>query len=337
MLAAEAGNEASAANLAARLQLAVHAHQIAPGRELRLSLQEGPEYHAIALEQRARDGLDVVGLSEVSSDHARGFHQPAPLLGGASSARNPRSCPPSPRPRRKLGKAALDECRQQSGCADQLVKERRAALCERFADRFRLGRESETTFFLDAPMAGVLAKQQRDRRGAQRRLRARVRRPQATRPLRQVGRSARHRNQRRAREARRTPRPAAASSKPSSCSTTAARPSAPLTWSSAATCCQWRRKPGSRWPRTGSISARRRQRVAMVRASRRRSHHCISTAFGLNRRAGCVPALRVREEPGFPFRSPARAPPFGSRRSRELVVLPLQGKPGVASLHHPFA
>ena len=40
MLAAKAGDETPAADFAARLEPAVHAHQVAPGRKLRLALQQ---------------------------------------------------------------------------------------------------------------------------------------------------------------------------------------------------------------------------------------------------------------------------------------------------------
>src|SRR6185369_852170 len=62
LLAAEAGDETAAANLAPRLQAAIDAHQVAPRGELRLALEHRAEDDAVALEEEAGDVLEGLGL-----------------------------------------------------------------------------------------------------------------------------------------------------------------------------------------------------------------------------------------------------------------------------------
>src|SRR5262249_26743923 len=63
LLAREAGDEAAAANLAARLETAVDAKEIAPRRQpRRLALEHAPEDDAVAAQERACKMLDRGGL-----------------------------------------------------------------------------------------------------------------------------------------------------------------------------------------------------------------------------------------------------------------------------------
>jgi hypothetical protein len=63
LLAGEAGDEAAAADLAARFEAAIDANEIAPLRQpRRLALEQAPADDAVAAQQDARDMLDRVGV-----------------------------------------------------------------------------------------------------------------------------------------------------------------------------------------------------------------------------------------------------------------------------------
>ena len=66
LFARHAGHEPSAADLAPRLEAAIHAGQLAPGRDVRFAGQQPPEDDAVALKQRPRlefdGGLSIAAL-----------------------------------------------------------------------------------------------------------------------------------------------------------------------------------------------------------------------------------------------------------------------------------
>ncbi len=141
LLAAEAGDEAPAADLAARFEAPVDAHQVAPGRQLRLALQHRSEDDAVALEQRACDRLDVIALVRDQQRPApRRLHQSFSFVDRSEQCAQSRKAVGGGNARAcQLRQPALDERRQQAGCFHQLVEERCAALLQRLADcsRFR--------------------------------------------------------------------------------------------------------------------------------------------------------------------------------------------------------
>src|SRR4029077_10023426 len=58
LFAGHAGDEASATNLAPRLEPAIDPRQVAPWRDVRFTRQQAPEDDAVALEERPRLQLD---------------------------------------------------------------------------------------------------------------------------------------------------------------------------------------------------------------------------------------------------------------------------------------
>ena len=65
-----------------RLEAAIDLHDLAPRRQVRLALHEGAEDHAVALEERAGDRLDVARRRFRLEERppARAFHHVAPLV-----------------------------------------------------------------------------------------------------------------------------------------------------------------------------------------------------------------------------------------------------------------
>jgi hypothetical protein len=175
LLAAEAGDKAAAADLAARLQPAIDAHQVTPWRKLRLALQQRAEHDAVALEQRARDRFHVVVPLALEERPAPGrFDQPPALLRGREQrAQTRKAVGGGDSGACQLGEAALYVARQQARSSDQLMEEKRAALLECLAHRLRLGGEVRDGIFLHTPMRCILSLHQRDRRAAERCLGAR--------------------------------------------------------------------------------------------------------------------------------------------------------------------
>src|SRR5262249_9791754 len=95
LLAAQAGDETAAADLAARFQAMAHAQQLAPRRQpLRLAREQAPADDAVALEQRAHDELDELGivaaqLALVADARAAPQERPATRVGDAEQRRAP--------------------------------------------------------------------------------------------------------------------------------------------------------------------------------------------------------------------------------------------------------
>ena len=153
LLAGEAGDEAAAADLAARFEPAIDAQQVAPRRQPGgLALEQAPEHDAVAAQQRAREVLDRLGLglrrrwrgrgrrasaqrpaSSMPNSAVRRRRRP-PAIGlrssdGTSSARKPAEAVGGHEAERdQLGQRLLDLGAQQAGAVDQLVEERRAVL-----------------------------------------------------------------------------------------------------------------------------------------------------------------------------------------------------------------
>ena len=140
LLARHAGHEAAAADLAARLEPAVDARQLAPRRGVRLARQQPPEHDAVAAEQRPRLSLDglvamprrrrrATAPSSVRRSCARRSR------GAGAPARRPRPARAGRRSRRtrpgRRRRARRSRVRSRSASSAQrrrqLAEERRAA------------------------------------------------------------------------------------------------------------------------------------------------------------------------------------------------------------------
>ena len=155
LLAGEAGDEAAAADIAAALEPAIDAQQIAPRRQPGgLAFDEPPEHDAVAAQQRARHVLDrarkpLAPAPRTSPARGRASAQrPAssmpnvavrrrrrpPASGrrspdGTSSARKPAEAVGAHEAERdQFRQRLLDLRAQQAGAVDELVEERRAVL-----------------------------------------------------------------------------------------------------------------------------------------------------------------------------------------------------------------
>ena len=152
LLAREAGDEAAAANLAARLQAAAAHQDVAPRRQpRRLARQQPPENHAPAPQQRAHHVLDGLLAGPLRTAAQRGGarapsarHRPwrtarcgacagrrGPTLGRAgrpapAARAGRRSCRSSPAERHELGERLLRFGRQHADAVGDLVEERGA-------------------------------------------------------------------------------------------------------------------------------------------------------------------------------------------------------------------
>ena len=134
LFAGHAGDESSAANLAAGLEAAVHARQLTPRRGVRLARQHAPEDDAVAAQQRPRLRLDGrFARKPPSASAASSDHRPActaPLRRGPAAGRGPHDRPQTIEPvgRDQPGGDELADARTRSaswsiGARRQLTQE----------------------------------------------------------------------------------------------------------------------------------------------------------------------------------------------------------------------
>ena len=163
LLAREAGDEAAAANFPARFEAAVHAQQIAPGRQpSRLLRQKAPEDDAVTTEQSARGVLDrrVSGLAGPAIRAARGG-----------------SWPSGRRFRCRRGALARAASRRQAACAGQREPRERVGPRSCLRSRAREPRVRRAPLRpADAAYARLPPVHQRRARRARQGSRARIRR-----------------------------------------------------------------------------------------------------------------------------------------------------------------
>jgi hypothetical protein len=187
LLAAEAGDEAPAADLAARFQPSVDPDELAPWREVRLSFDQGTKNDAVALQQRPSDRFHVIVVHRLEQRPApRGFDQVPALLLRRKQARSPA----------KLSAVAMPAPASSASPRSTKLGNRFVALANSWKnDAPRFSSASRTAFASDeSSIAGSLSTPHwlRCSRGisAIGELRSGafepgVSRPQATRPLRQ--------------------------------------------------------------------------------------------------------------------------------------------------------
>ena len=221
LFAAHAVDETSAADLAARLEAAVHARELAPRRGVRLAGEHAAEHDAVAAQQHARLDLDgVVGCAPVTIDQRPAKFALRVRVRRACAV--PRSRPRRSDPRRPARRGLRRRCRGRGRNEAPRVRSVSSTVCARsLSDDLRFAAQR-------LPRIRVLAQEQRDRRRADdARLPRRESRAQPTSPVRQSmsssdGSYASTRDGRTERS-----HAAAAISKPSSCAITACSPSMP--------------------------------------------------------------------------------------------------------------
>lgn len=190
LLAGEAGDEAAAADLAARLEPTIDAQEVAPGRQPgRLAREKAPEDDAVAAQERPREMLDRLGVGPgriagrprpprqrpaprvLHAEH-RAPPPASPLLGGDEKRAQPREAVGGDEAERdQLGERLLDLRRQEPRRLHQLVEEGGAVLADRGEDR--LGAAARFHVFgarrERGPVLRVPPREERDRGRAHRR------------------------------------------------------------------------------------------------------------------------------------------------------------------------
>src|SRR5207302_2043824 len=267
LLAAEAGDEAPAADLAARLEAPAAHQQVAPRRQpLGLAREQPPEHHAPAAEQRPHQVLDELLAPSVIGPGGRGRRRSA----GTRSARSPAKLSELTRPSATSSPRASSACEGRSELPGAISSKNEAPWDERYSATRCAGGERFWT-------STVPASDDQSRR---------LRRASSTIGVERTGAAPRPGSARRAARRVHTKRPArhcsssqagsyspmragrisvsqalAGASKPSSCASTAPTASGPSMRSAGVTRCQSRRKRTKSRASMGSISARSRLTV----------------------------------------------------------------------------
>ena len=135
LLAGDAGHEPPPADLAARLQAAELAQQVAPRHGERLACEERLERHAVTPQQGTRDGLDTALDRSRIGRAARHAGPPAGLGDGAQAARGGAGECPQPREPVRAHESVRDQLADgggrvrcaRAGLVEDVVEERCAA------------------------------------------------------------------------------------------------------------------------------------------------------------------------------------------------------------------